>query len=382
MPSTKALFTAAAICFLVALAVPTAAITVGEDPASDDVVLSPVDDRYASIENGELKLDISAYDHAKTTMSDVFTIEVGAGATDLEVIWIDHDVDGVAFYEDGDEITPDSQLEPEPGDTVTVGMTIDTTVATAGMETFTIHVAYADDDDDRNADVGLGEVDYSASEFEVGETLRVNATYSNDGDRGGLQVAELVVDGIVVDRQTVYVGPGESKTVSFERTMDRSGTFEIGVDDRDAQTVTVRQPAGPAPDLQVTATELESGTVAPGESVVVTATVANAGNVTGTMTVEFAVGGVVVDTRTVELEPGEETTVTFEHRLDESGEYSLSVNGVAVGGESGGTVTVGNGDEITVFNRSFSSSSAAAAAPAAGLGLLFTVTGIRRHKNL
>jgi len=384
MPSTQTLFTAAAICFLVALAVPTAAITVGEDPASDDVTLTPIDDRYATIENGELTLDVNVYDHAKTTILDVFTIQVGAEATNLEAIWIDHDVDGVAFYADGTEVTPDSQLHPAPGETVTVGLQVETPDAISDNQTFSVNAAYADDEDDEDdeesggssttgGDIRPAEIDYSATDLEAGETLRVNATYWNDGDSSDVKMIELIVDGVVVDRQSIHLEPGEEKTVTFERTMDLTGTFEVHTTDRKPQSITVWPPGEPAPAFAITDAAVEPESIEPGESAQITATIENTGNATGSMSAELVVGSVVVDTMLVELDAGDSTTVTFERQFDSPGAYELSISGA-----DAGTVTVGSG----MLNRSFPSSSAAAAAPAVALGLLFAITGLRRQKSL
>ncbi|WIV65760.1 CARDB domain-containing protein [Natrialbaceae archaeon AArc-T1-2] len=386
MPSTKILLTAATICFLLALAVPTAAITVGEDPASDEVVLEPVDDDYVTLEDGELELAFGALnDDAETTFADVFTITVGEDADDLEEIWIDHDVDGVAFYADGSEVTNDSRLEPAPGDTVTVGVAVDTHVADAGTETFTVHVL-SEDDEEPESDDGAGggtrdgasaasieatDLEVTPTDPLVGDDLEVTATYRNAGGESGTVVAELTVDGIVVDRESVTIAPREVETVTFERTLDEPGAVGLEVDGK-AETVDVAEdgPALVLSDAAVDAAELE-----PGEPVVVEATYENEGDRAGEATAEFAVGGTVVDTQTLALEPDEETTVSFEWVLEEPGTYELAVDGTVAG-----TVTVSDDEEITVVDRELSTSTAAAVAPPLAAGLLFLAPIAKRHR--
>ncbi|MFC4542570.1 CARDB domain-containing protein [Halosolutus amylolyticus] len=377
MPSSKILFTAAAICFLVAIAVPTAAITIGEDGAADDVALESTSP-YATIDDGELTLDFAALnDRSRSEFDDVFSISVADDS--IERIWLSHEVDGVTFYRDGDrndELDESNPIVPAAGDTTSVGVAIDTHVAASGTKSFTVHVEYADEDDE-NADIELVDVAYSDAELGAGETLTVNATYRNYGDDRGSTIATLVVDGIVVDRQVVHVGAGETETVAFERSMDRSGTFEVGVDDRKPRSITVWPPGEPAPDFAVIEATLEADTIPRGESAAVTATIENTGNVTGETTIELAVGGAVVDTQLVELDPGEVTTVTFERQFDDPGEYAIAVSGV-----DAGTLTVTERELIVVLNREFTSSSAAAVVPAGVLGFLFAATGVRRRVNL
>ena len=396
MPSTKVLLTAAALCFLVALAVPTAAITVGEDPATDDVVLEPVDTRHASIENGQLELSVNAYGDNARTIVDVFTISVGEDADDLEQVWIEHDVDGVHFYADGNpgaQITTESRLEPAPGDVVRVGVTVDSRLAQAGTETFTIHVLYEDDVEDGPAETpdgedGPDEVDPAAIELidlevtpaepRAGDTLEVTATYENTGGASGETVAELVVGGTVVDAGTVTVPAGERESITFEWTPAAAGTYTLEVGSETA-TVTVAEPDEPLPEIEVTEVDLEAEELELGEAVVVTATLENRGNATGETTAELEVGGGVVDAETVALEPDEAVTVTLEWLPGQPGSYEVAVNGVEAG-----TVTVSDdGTPVTtVTERVLMSPTTAVVAPPLAAGLLLLIPVVRRHRDV
>ncbi|MHC3437560.1 CARDB domain-containing protein [Natrialbaceae archaeon A-gly3] len=382
MPSTKILLTAATICFLLALAVPTAAITVGEDPASDDVVLEPVDADYATLENDTLELAFAALnDEAETTFADVFSITVGEEADDLEEIWIDHDVDGVTFYTDDGEVTADSRLEPASGETVTVGVAVDTRVTDADTEGFTVHVLYEDEEPADVPDEGGGgtapasvsttDLEVSLDDPFVGDDLLVTATYENTGGESETVLAELVVDGVVVDRQPVTVSAGASETVTFERTLDSPGTVTLEVGDQ-MRTVDV--------DADGAAIVLEDATIAddevePGEPVVVEATYVNEGDQAGEFTGELAVGGAVVDSQSFVLESDESVTVTFEWTLETAGSYELTVDGTVVGSS-----TVTDDDEITIVNRELSASTAAAVVPPLAAGILFLIPVVRRNR--
>lgn len=392
MPSTKLLLTAAALCFLVALAVPTAAITVGEDPATDDVVLEPVDTRHASIENGQLELSVNAYGDNARSIVDVFTISVGGGADDLEAVWIEHDVDGVTFYADGNpgaQITNESRLQPAPGDVVRVGLTVDSSVVQAGTETFTIHVLYEGDEeptgtfegtdtdtDTETAAIELVDLEVEPTDPRVGDTLEVTATYENAGAEAGETTAELVVDGTVVDAGTVTVPAGERESVTFAWTPEAAGTYTLEVGGETA-TVTVAEADEPLPAIEVTDAELEAEEIDLGEAAVVTATLENEGNATGEATAELEAGGGVVDSESVELEPDEEVTVVLEWTPGQTGSYDLSVNGV-----DAGTVTVSEGVVATTTQRVLSSPTTAAVAPPIAAGLLLLIPVVRRHRDV
>ena len=374
MPSTKILLTAAAACFLLALAVPTVAITVGEDTATDDVVLEPTSS-YTTIQDGDLRLDLEALnDRAITHADDVFTIAVNDDA--VEDIWIENDVDGLEFYADGDsttELTESNPLEPTAGQTTSIGVAVNTHLTESGTETFTVHVRYEadeedDDDEDESTDVDLESVDLDTTAVETGDTVTVNATYRNDGPTTKQRTAELTVDGVVVDTKQFEIGPGETVSVIFERELQWPGTYEIGVDGQ-TTSVTVEGPPIDVLNASVTTTEITTGGTA-----TIDATVHNPTDVAVDRTLELAVDGIVVDTRTVTIEPNSERTVTFERQFDEPGTYAIAVSGVEAG-----SVTVTDSESFQIRDRELSAATTAALAPPMAAGFLFLAAAANRR---
>ncbi|AGB30266.1 hypothetical protein C488_05152 [Natrinema pellirubrum DSM 15624] len=364
----------AAVCFLFTLAIPTAALTVGEDETSDEVVLEPTSSYAELDESNELFLDFDGFNgNTAFVTRDVFTIAVGEDADDIESVWIEHDVEGVAFYADGSEITPESRLELSSGDSQTVDVTVDTHVAKSTTETFTVVVEYEGDevDDDRGSDSFIygSSLSVSSTTVEAGETVTVNATYRNDGDGWGTETARLTVDGTVVDRRTVALSSGEERTVSFERRMEWPGTYEVGIEGVGYQSVTV---AGP--QVEVSSATIDDATITAGETADVRATVRNPSDRRIERTLELSVDGIVVDTRTVSIPANGERTVTFQRAFDEPGTYAIAVSGV-----DAGTVTVEERAGFDIRNRELSPMTTAALAPPATAGLLFLAIAANRR---
>ncbi|GAA0536474.1 DUF1102 domain-containing protein [Halorubrum ejinorense] len=96
------------------------------------------------------------------------------------------------------------------------------------------------------------------------------------------------------------------------------------------------------PVVRATGASLDRTAVAPGESVVVRATVANEGGADGSREVTVTADGDPVATRLVDLDPDESTALAFEPAFDDPGTYE-----VAVGDAAAGTLVVGDpgGDE-------------------------------------
>jgi plastocyanin len=93
----------------------------------------------------------------------------------------------------------------------------------------------------------------------------------------------------------------------------------------------------------------------------VDATVANVGEANGTYVARLVANGEVVDTRTVDVEAGNQQVVRLTHTFEETGEYSLSIGNLSIGEgsvETGhafelrettlGADTVHTGEELTV----------------------------------
>ncbi|MFD1563217.1 CARDB domain-containing protein [Haloarchaeobius amylolyticus] len=369
MVSTRILLIASVLCFLLVLAVPTAALTVGEDPMSDDIVLEPVDNRYATIDDGKLVLDLSLYDNAVSTVTDVFTIEVSEDADDVEALWIDHDVDGVSFYGDGAKLTNESRLEPIPGETITVGATVNTHVTQTGTERFTVAVQYDDEEDAPSPDIERTELNVSPTTVDTGEPLTATATYRNVGSASSETTAELTVDGTVVDQRTIDLEPGEERTVTFERPMYWPDTYEVGITGAGSESVTIG-----GPPIDIVNASVDSTTVTTGDSTTVRATVRNPTDRAVDRTLEVAVDGIVVDSQAVSIPANGERTVTFERQFETAGTYEIAVSGVPAG-----KVSVEDPVGMSLQNRELAAATTAALAPPATAGLLFLAGAANRR---
>lgn len=120
------------------LAVPTGAIVSGapDEGRSGAVALEPTSD-HAGLSGGDLVVEFNSVNRDATSRFDsVFAITAReAGAIRLET-----DVEGVTFHRDGQAIAPEDPLQLEGGETVPVGMVVETAGADPEGGTFTVHV--------------------------------------------------------------------------------------------------------------------------------------------------------------------------------------------------------------------------------------------------
>lgn len=81
--------------------------------------------------------------------------------------------------------------------------------------------------------------DLSAETVVVDESITLEATVRNDGNQAGTLSLEFTIDGDVVDETSVELDATETERVRFEPSFEAPGSYELGVNDRSAGSVTV-----------------------------------------------------------------------------------------------------------------------------------------------
>lgn len=169
------------------------------------------------------------------------------------------------------------------------------------------------------ADASLEFVDWDKSKaIEMGQTHEAYAVVENTGDRTAVQPVQWWVgdpQGInVFTAAVVELEGGESTTIPFPITFPTAFAQPGGQIDHGWKTpeTTVRTTATFKGPLYVFDSVDAPGQVDYGDTMEVTATVRNVGNLAAERSVEMSFAGVPVNSKGVEAEPGTTDTVTFE----------------------------------------------------------------------
>ena len=171
-------------------------------------------------------------------------------------------------------------------------------------------------------------IDSTNSPIDEGETLTVDATVENTGDKSDTQTIRLDVPGLGQDSTDVNLGGGESTTVTLSVSTgsgdgdDYTATVDSD-DDSDSTGVTVNAPANFAVAIDGT-----NEPVTEGETLSVDATVDNTGDKSDTQTITLTVGGQQRASTDVDLGGGESTTVTltWDTSGGDAGDYTATVD--------------------------------------------------------
>lgn len=198
------------------------------------------------------------------------------------------------------------------------------------------------------------------STVQPGDTVRVTAIVENTGSGRATIPATLTLDGETVATREPSVDSEFPVVVSFEVTVDDPGEYTVAVNGAEAtETLSVQSadggdgssgngtPTGQAgrtvsvdsENVTVESVELGPSSASIGQSIEVTATLANAGPDVVNVTVALELDGEVVTTATAEnvlsqqTAPGVTIPYTFEYTPEQSGTYTVSVNGTEAGSQ-------------------------------------------------
>lgn len=191
-------------------------------------------------------------------------------------------------------------------------------------------VTYLADGEEDSANVAVTDASLATAEITEGETIAVEATVENTGAAAGEHTLELREDGDVVDTETVSLDAGEETVVTFERTYESAGEYDLAVDDVAAGTLAVEEEADEE-GTGIVETDLHEETISAGADATVDVVVENTGDDAEYFSVELAVDGDHAVTRGQMVFSGQTVTFSFERTFDDPGEYELTANDHDVG---------------------------------------------------
>ncbi|OYR42841.1 CARDB domain-containing protein [Halorubrum sp. Hd13] len=175
-----------------------------------------------------------------------------------------------------------------------------------------------------NAEFQVTNASLEQSEVVEGDTATITADIENVGTETGTFTAELRSDADgVINTTDVEIRPDETRTVDFRHPFENTGTYELNVNGTDAGELTVTEP--PSAEFDVTAVTLSESEITVGETVTVTAEIANIGDADDTYTAELQRNGTARESKSVDVAAGETATVSFTPSFETAGDYAIGI---------------------------------------------------------
>ena len=160
---------------------------------------------------------------------------------------------------------------------------------------------------------------------QVGEPVQISVNVTNVGDTAGNHSVTLTIDDEPIATKTVQLSGAASATLDFTATLITDGNHTVQIGDLIGSVkASLESPTKPAEikvtDLGVSRTEAEVG-----ETIIVSATVTNIGDESGSFSLDLFVNNEKRETRTIQLASGETTTEEFEVTEEAEGTYVVKV---------------------------------------------------------
>jgi len=153
-----------------------------------------------------------------------------------------------------------------------------------------------------------------------GERLRISTAVRNLGGTAGDYTAQVRLNGQRLNRQTGRLSPGGTNRLTFDRTFNEVGTYEVAIGTL-RFPVTVREPVEPA----IQSFDIDRRVVRPGEPVSIAADVRNDARIPGEKNLTFLKNGELFEATTVRVDGESMQSVTVETRINETGTYLLEL---------------------------------------------------------
>ncbi len=163
------------------------------------------------------------------------------------------------------------------------------------------------------------------NQLKQGDAATINTIVSNNGTEHGKYSVVLRIGGVVEGITEVDLAPGTSQAVVFTVIKEEPGTYYVEVDGLAGSFLVIALvPAHfNVGNLAITPDRAKQG-----ESITVSAIVTNAGEITGSHSLELKIKGAVEAVEEVDLGPGESQRVAFNIIKETPGFYQVELEGL------------------------------------------------------
>lgn len=197
------------------------------------------------------------------------------------------------------------------------------------------------------AEFKVSDLTITPSEAEEAEPILISANITNVGDLEGTYDANLTINNVLTQNQTVVV-PGNNTSVIVEFTVieETIGNYTVKLGGLTG-SFKIKEAPPTASNIHLTNPVVNPYEGWVNETITIIVTADNPSNETDRLTVKFTVDDSLVETRKIELAAGATTTVEFTYNATTEGKHTFKVNSI-----SGTFTIVPTGYHTLIVNRS------------------------------
>ena len=170
-------------------------------------------------------------------------------------------------------------------------------------------------------------------EAEVYEPILVTLNLTNIGGEQGEYIANLTVNGVLEENQTILLQAGESTIVEFTLIKETEGNYTIEACGLQG-SVTFNVPPPSSSKIVLSNLSTQPREVWPNETITTTVTATNQGAEADILSVRLMIDDSLIERKVINLDAGATTTVDFTYNATTEGKHTVKVNSLS------GTFTV------------------------------------------
>ena len=185
----------------------------------------------------------------------------------------------------------------------------------------------------KQAEFTLTNLTINPQEAEVFEPVLVTANLTNTGGEKGEYVANLTINNIIEDNQTILLQPAESTLIEFTVIKQTEGTYTITIGEL-TTSITYNTPSPTTSKIALSKLSINPREAWPNQTVTTTATATNQGEQTDILAIRLMLDDTQLDRKTIQLAPQETTTIQFTLNATTEGKHTIKLNTLS------GTLTI------------------------------------------
>ena len=160
---------------------------------------------------------------------------------------------------------------------------------------------------------------------QFGTPVHILVTVNNAGKADGNHSVTLTIDDVPMETKTIQLSAGENSTIDFTATEIAVGNHTVMVGDLTKELIITLETQPKQSEIQLTDLGISRTQAKVGETITVTASVTNIGDLSGSYSMVLFINDQEREIRNIQLEGGETKIETFEVVEETDGEYLVKI---------------------------------------------------------
>jgi hypothetical protein len=180
----------------------------------------------------------------------------------------------------------------------------------------------------KQAEFIASDLKITPTEAEIFQPILITFNLTNIGDEQGIYIANLTINNVLEENQSVLVLGRNSTLVEFTVIKETEGTYDVGLDTLFG-SFTVKAPAPSSSSIGLSKLVVTPYEAWVDQPITATVTASNLGGETDSLTIRLMVDDSLVDVKRIELAAGATTTVEFTFNATTEGKHTVKVNALS-----------------------------------------------------